>query len=130
MTQVLSKERTKGKILEGPPPVSAPSWFQEQQRAAWETFESIPAPKRKDQAWRLTSVDLLDLSPYALGPSLSDDDRANVLKYSRGLDQCAGRLIFARDQLVSKEIFSDDLKKRGVIFQTLEEAIVDHPDLV
>ena len=123
-------KKTTG-LLSGPRDLPHfPSWFQEQQRSAWETFQSIPAPARKDQGWRFTSVDLLDLSPYAFGSDLSEEDRANVRKYSRGLEQCAGRLIFARDQLVSSEIISDDLKKRGVIFQTLEQAVIDHPDLV
>lgn len=118
-------------ILSGPPGSrDLPSWFQEQQRSAWETFESIPAPTRKDQAWRFSSVDLLDLSSYRFGPELSDEDRANVLKYSRGLDRYAGRLIFARDQLVAREVISDDLKKRGIIFQPLAQAITEHADLV
>ncbi len=118
-------------ILCGPPKSrDLPSWFHEQQQSAWETFQSLPAPTRKDQAWRFSSVDLLDLSTYRLGIELSEDDRTNVLKYSRGLEQCAGRMIFARDQVVAKEILSDDLKKRGVIFQPLEQAIVEHGDLV
>src|ERR1700749_2181821 len=91
------KEKTA--ILSGPRESAFPAWFREQQQAAWGTFQSIPAPNRKDQAWRFANGDLLDLSPYEFGPDLSEDDSANVLKYSRGLEQCSGRLIFARDQL-------------------------------
>ena len=60
---------------------------------------------------------------------MSDDDRANVLKYSRGLDEVAGRMIFAGDQLIERDVVSDQLKKRGVIFQPLERALVEHADL-
>jgi len=64
--------KTATGILSGPPRSrDFPAWFQEQQRAAWETFQSIPAPFRKDQAWRFSSVDLLDLAPYEFGAELS-----------------------------------------------------------
>src|SRR6266478_8108265 len=77
-----------------------PDWFREEQRAAWQKFESIPRPTRKDQAWRFSNVDLLDLRSFEIPGPLSDDDRENVLKYSRGLDHVAARMIFANDQLV------------------------------
>jgi Fe-S cluster assembly protein SufD len=117
-------------ILSGPVDShDLPDWFREQQVAAWKKFESIPRPTRKDQAWRFSNVDLLDLTPFKLSPGLSDDDRTNVRKYSRGLDQFAGRMIFAGDQLIERDIVSEDLKKRGVIFQPLERALVEHADL-
>jgi Fe-S cluster assembly protein SufD len=106
-----------------------PEWFRDQQGAAWEKFESIPRPTRKDQAWRFSNVDLVDLAPYQISGPLLEDDRKNVLKYSRGLDQSAARVIFANDQLVERSIISDDLKKRGVIFEPLERAMTEHADL-
>jgi Fe-S cluster assembly protein SufD len=117
-------------ILSGPVESrDLPDWFREQQVAAWEKFESIPRPTRKDQPWRFSNVDLLDLAPFKVSPALSDDDRANVLKYSRGLDEFAARLIFANDQLIERNVVSDDLKKRGVIFQPLERAMIEHADV-
>ena len=116
-------------ILSGPVERDLPDWFREQQRAAWEKFESIPRPTRKDQPWRFSSVDLLDLAPFHIPGPLSEDDRENILKYSSGLDQFAGRMIFANDQLVERNVVSEDLKKRGVIFQPLERAMVEHADL-
>lgn len=106
-----------------------PDWFRDQQRAAWQQFESLPNPTRKDQAWRFTNVGLLDLAPFKISAPLSEDDRKNILKYSRGLDRYAARMIFANDQLIERDIVSEDLKKRGVIFQPLERAIVEHADL-
>jgi Fe-S cluster assembly protein SufD len=38
-------------------------------------------------------------------------------------------MIFAGDQLIERDVVSEDLKKRGVIFQPLERAMVEHPDL-
>src|SRR6266705_1120262 len=106
-----------------------PQWFRDQQAEAWRQFESLPSPNRKDQLWRFSNVDLLDLSPFKVPGVLSDDDRRNVLKYSRGLDEVAARMIFANDQLVERNVVSEQLKKRGVIFQPLERAMVEHADL-
>src|SRR5262252_3064966 len=119
-----------GSILSGRADLhDLPEWFLDQQRTAWDQFDSLPQPTRKDQAWRFSNVGLLDLAPFKISPPLSEDDHNNVLKYSRGLEQCAGRMIFANDQLVERDVVSEDLKKRGVIFQPLERAIVEHPDL-
>jgi len=106
-----------------------PDWFHDQQREAWQQFEELPTPTRKDQAWRFANVALLNLAPFKISAPLSEDDRKNVLKYSRGLDQYAGRMIFANAQLIQRDVVSEDLKKRGVIFQPLERAIVEHADL-
>src|SRR6516165_5036539 len=117
-------------ILSGPNDSGElPDWFREQQRTAWAKFESIPRPTRKNQAWRFCNVDLLDLTPFNFSRTVSDDDRRSVLKYSLGLDQVAARMIFAGDQLIERSIVSEEFKKRGVIFQPLERAMVEHADL-
>ncbi len=117
-------------ILSGPSDLTdLPGWFRSQQSVAWKQFESLPQPTRKDQAWRFSNVGLLDLAPFKISASLSEDDRKNILKYSRGLEQVAGRMIFANDQLIERDVVSEDLKKRGVIFQPFERAVVEHADL-
>jgi len=131
MSSVTDHELAKsGSILSGLSDLREfPDWFRDQQHAAWEQFESLPKPTRKDQAWRFANVGLLDLTPFKISGPLSEDDRKNVLKYSRGLDQYAARMIFANDQLIERDVVSEDLKKRGVIFQPLERAMVEHADL-
>ena len=106
-----------------------PDWFREQQHAAWEKFESIPRPTRKDQPWRFSNVDLLDLAPFKLSGTVSDQARAAILEQSNGLDEVAARLVFAGDQLLERDVVSEQLSKRGVIFQPLERAMVEHADL-
>jgi Fe-S cluster assembly protein SufD len=131
MSSVASHELAKsGSILSGPSDLHEfPDWFRDQQSEAWQQFEALPTPTRKDQAWRFSNVALLDLAPFKISAPLSEDDRKNVLKYSRGLDKYAARLIFANDQLIQRDLVSEDLKRRGVIFQPLERAMVEHADL-
>ena len=131
MSLVAHKEtKEAGSILSGPAESREfPDWFQAKQQAAWKEFEALPKPTRKDQAWRFSNVNLLDLTPFNYGGTLADDERAAILEQSRGLDRVAGRMIFAGDQLIERDIISDQLKKRGVIFEPLERAIVEHTEL-
>src|SRR5712691_8430545 len=122
--------RQAGSILSGPVESRVcPDWFRAQQRAAWEQFQALPSPTRKDQAWRFSNVNLLDLSPFKFSAAQRDDVRDAILEQSCGLDEVAARLIFAGDQLIERDIVSEQLKKRGVIFQPLERAMVEHVDL-
>jgi Fe-S cluster assembly protein SufD len=127
---------TQGQLSRREPILSGPSesrefpdWFRDQQGAAWKQFESLPKPTRKDQAWRFANVALLDLSPFKYGGTLTENERVTILEQSRGLEEVAGRMIFAGDQLIERDVISDQLKKRGVIFQSLERAMVEHADL-
>jgi Fe-S cluster assembly protein SufD len=86
-------------------------------------------PTRKDQAWRFANVNLLDLRPFKYGGTLTETECATILEKSRGLEEVAGRMIFAGDQLIERDVISDQLKKRGVIFQSLERAMVEHAEL-
>src|SRR6266850_2282256 len=131
MASVAHDELTEtGSILSGPAELpDFPAWFRDQQRAAWKEFEALPKPTRKDQAWRFSNVDLLDVTSFEFTGALGDEERIAILEQSRGLDQVAGRLIFAGDQLIERDVISDQLKKRGVIFQSLERAVVEHAEL-
>jgi Fe-S cluster assembly protein SufD len=131
MSSVANREVEKSEsILSGPAEFrDFPDWFRDQQRAAWNEFESLPKPTRKDQAWRFANVNLLDLTPFKYGDALTERDRAIILEQSWGLNDVAGRVIFAGDQLIERDVISDQLKKRGVIFQSLERAMVEHADL-
>jgi Fe-S cluster assembly protein SufD len=117
-------------VLSSPVDSSAfPAWFRDQQKSAWKQFEALPIPTRKDQPWRFSNVALLDLSSFNHAPPLSEEERAQILDLSRGLDQVSGRLIFGNDQLVHRDALPEDLRRRGVIFQPLERAMSEHTEL-
>jgi Fe-S cluster assembly protein SufD len=106
-----------------------PSWFRDQQQAAWAKFEGLPYPNRKDQPWRFSNVSALDLSSYHFGAGLSQDERDEILDRSLGLDEVAGRLIFADDHLVRRDPLPPELLAAGVVLKPLERAIIEHEDL-
>src|SRR3954468_17491358 len=106
-----------------------PAWFREQQQAGWTKFEALPYPNRKDQPWRFSNVNALDLSSYNFGAPLSQTERNEILDRSLGLNEVAGRLIFADDQLLRRDPLSKKLLAAGVILKPLERAIIEHEDL-
>ena len=106
-----------------------PAWFSDQQQSAWTQFQSLPMPARTDQAWRFSSVGILDLSPYVTARPLSEADGREILDRSTGLDETSGRLVFADDHFLERDVLSEKLRKAGVIFQPLERAMIEHEDL-
>ena len=107
-----------------------PAWFRQQREQGWQEFLSLPNPTRKDQQWRFSNVDVLGLAPYQLGNAPSDYDRAEILDRSVTLDGKSGRLIFANDHFLERDALPESLRKRGVIFQPLERALIEHEELV
>jgi Fe-S cluster assembly protein SufD len=106
-----------------------PAWFSDQQQVAWTQFQSLPMPARTDQAWRFANVAVLDLSPYVSAQPLPEADGREILERSSGCDEISGRLVFADDQFLERDVLSEKLGEAGVIFQPLERAIIEHEDL-
>jgi len=131
-TMELESPQEPGAILSGPSETRSaelPTWFREQQRAAWAKFESLPYPNRKDQPWRFSNVSALDFSSYSCAAPLSQDQRDEILDRSTGLDGVSGRLIFADDQLLRRDPLPQELLARGVLLKPLERALIEHEDL-
>ena len=106
-----------------------PAWLNDQRASAWTQFQSLPMPVRTDQAWRFSNIAALDLSPYTTGRPLSAADARDVVTRSVGIEKTSGRLVFADDHFLQRDVLSEKLRKAGVIFQPLERAMVEHEDL-
>jgi len=130
--EVTQRSEENSDITSAPPtrPDDLPPWFRQQSEQSWREFSALPAPTRKDQAWRFSNVGALDLTPYRLGSALTDDERDEILERSVALDGKEGRLIFANDQLIERDAMPETLRKSGVIFQPLERALAEHEHLV
>ena len=100
-----------------------------EQTEAWGKFTAIPMPVRTDENWRFANVKDLDLSAYSRAASLGDAVSDEMLARSRGLASIAGRMVFANDQLLAHEIFSDSLRAKGVIWLPIDQAAIEHPEL-
>ena len=110
------------------PSTTAPGWFRELQTSAWAEYQNEPLPARTNELWRFSSVKCLELNDYLPAPEFSSDP--SQVMSQRSYREPAGRLVFANDTLVSAELFDSALKKSGVIFTALSDALEKHSDLL
>ncbi|HNC22923.1 MAG TPA: Fe-S cluster assembly protein SufD [Opitutaceae bacterium] len=103
-----------------------PAWWLDRKRAAYERFTAAPMPKRTDESWRFATLTGLQLDGYVRGGAapLAQLGHAPV-----GIAK-AGRIVLANNRLVSVDAVAADLAARGVIFDTLQNALLRHGDLV
>ena len=106
-----------------------PGWFRQLQSDAWENFESLPMPARNNEAWRFANIKSLDLSLFTAAQPVSDAVRRALLDRSASLEKTAGRMVFANDALLQREVLADSLRAKGVIFEPLDVAITKHADI-
>ena|ERR1019366_7127998 len=103
-----------------------PAWWLDRKREAWARFTALPLPKRTDESWRFATLAGFKLDGFALpGPVTA----AALGHAPLGIAK-AGKLVFANNRLVAHESLAADLVRRGVIFETLQSAILKHGDLV
>jgi Fe-S cluster assembly protein SufD len=116
-----------GALLESAPTTAPdlPGWFAERQRAAWQRFLEIPAPTRRDETWRFSSIKQLDFSAFTTTDDLPADTAA-LIERSKGVEKPLAKFIFANETLIEIDASLPD----EVICLPLAEALVLHPDLV
>ncbi len=130
--ELVSPQAKSASILSG---ISAgqngelPGWFRARQQEAWTRFEAMPMPLRKDQAWRFSNVNALELEPFSISTAPEPNERQEILERSQSLEQVAGRLIFADDHLLRHDPLSEELREQGVILKPLERGLLEHEDL-
>ena len=124
-----SEAHTTRAILSGPAEDTPdqPFWFRQQREQGWQDFSLLPNPTRKDQPWRFSNVDMLNLASYQSGNPPSDYDRAEILEKSVALDGKSGRLIFANDHFLERDVLPESLRKSGVIFRRTRTQTLHDP---
>lgn len=105
-------------------PPSLPAWWVDRKRAAYEKFAALPMPTRTDEMWRFSNIGTLTLDGFSFLPA------ASVVPHSPIGIPKAAKLVFANGRLFSREILAADLSARGVIVDTLQNALVHHEALV
>lgn len=103
-----------------------PAWWLDRKREAWARFTALPLPKRTDESWRFATLTGFKLDGYTLPGPVT----AAALGHAPIGIAKAGKLVFANNRLVAQEALAADLVRRGVIFETLQNAILKHGDLV
>jgi len=112
-----------------------PGWVRDARLAAWETYESLPMPRRSDEEWRRTDLRGLKLdrlAPFADGSSRANGDHDGADGVDTALTtsgQHAGVAV-QRDGVAAPIEVDPSLAAQGVIFTDLDTAVREHPELV
>jgi Fe-S cluster assembly protein SufD len=102
---------------------SAPAWWLERKRAAYETFAQLPLPRRTDESWRFSNIGSLALDGFALRtPEIVDLPLLPVAS--------AAVLTFVNNVAVRTDELERAALPNGVIVSTLAEAAEKHADLL
>lgn len=101
---------------------ASPAWWLDQKRAAFESFASLPLPRRTDESWRFSNILGLSLDGFALPTG----DGAPIPPFPI---ENAAALTFVNNTLQPGTIPGRGLPA-GVIVTTLADAAVRHADLL
>ena len=104
-------------------------WLCQSRAEGWEVFQTLPWPARTDESWRFATLKAIDLAGFTKPRPAAEGAQAAFVDRSTGLARSAGRMVFANDELVSREVISEALAAQGVIWMPLEQAAVEHPEL-
>lgn len=101
-----------------------PAWLEQRQQAARKRYESIPTPKRGDEAWRFANVKQLNFDNLS-GTAIAADSAA-IISRSTGLGSPVAKFVFLNDEL----IHSENSLPEAVICLPLAVALEQHSALV
>ena len=96
-----------------------PAWWLDRKRAAYERFASLPMPKRTDEGWRFSNFSALTLDGFE--PAAGDPRPV-----TRAKAFAAASLSFLNNAASGR----DGTVPAGIIFDTLQNALLKHGDLV
>ena len=108
-----------------------PDWLKDLRFKAWEAYFRLPMPTNRDEDWRTTQVETLDLSALQAA-DISNGNAAEAPAWLHSLSAALG----AKAGIVCEGIAnvsvepSAELKKNGVIFCSLKHALQNHADLI
>ncbi|OGH56136.1 MAG: Fe-S cluster assembly protein SufD [Candidatus Lindowbacteria bacterium RIFCSPLOWO2_12_FULL_62_27] len=109
-----------------------PAWMTEQRTIAWDLFQNLPMPTRKDEEWRrvdLRSIRFDDIAPFA--PVVgARSDRPEVLQARVDLGPHSDGLLIQRNSEDIHSELSAGLRAKGVIWCGFDEAVRRHEDIV
>jgi Fe-S cluster assembly protein SufD len=103
---------------------AAPAWWRERKRAAYDTFASLPLPRRTDEAWRFSKIGGLALDGFA-PPAAGSRSAPPASPFST-----PPALVFRDNRAAGGQPLPPDLAARGVVVLTLSEALHRHGDLL
>jgi len=99
--------------------------------SAWESYQALPFPDRKDEAWRRTDIQGLNTAHFVLpvNGKTQDDQLPNLTRLEAITEEeISGQIITGMVSPVHQ--LNPELAEEGVIFLDFRTAEMEHPELL
>jgi len=111
-----------------------PGWLTEKRLEAWRSFESLPMPTLRDEAWRYTDISdvrIEDFLPYSPSPDVkSEEDLPGAVRGLIREGEENSALLVQHNSETTYSRIDEELASKGVVFTDLHTALAEHEDLV
>lgn len=112
-----------------------PAWLKENRLAAWESYLQCPMPTSRDENWKSTTVDHIDLSKLAAVETIKEEaDGTPNLPLLQAAINAVGKpgAIYLEDYAQGKSCrrLEQAVRAKAVTFSPLAEAVTSHGDLL
>lgn len=106
------------------------SWWKAFKNDAFENFFETPLPARNDENWRFANRKSLELDGFDFNVPSASYDAQTLIEKSDFTERDSGQLVLADNRTIRFEQASQELRDKGVIWQSLETALIEHSDLL
>src|SRR5919112_1902953 len=111
-----------------------PAWLAEKRLEGWRSFEALPMPTLRDEAWRYTDISdvtLEDFLPYAPSRDVaSESDLPDAVQRLISEGEQNSALLVQHNSETAYSRIDEELSRKGVVFTDLHTALAEHEDLV
>src|ERR671927_307951 len=111
-----------------------PEWLTQKRLEGWRSFDALPMPTLRDEAWRYTDISDVspeDFSPYVPSPDASsEDDLPDAVQKLIGEGEENSALLVQHNSEPTFQRMDDELQNKGVVFTDLHTALREHEDLI
>ncbi|MGH7135477.1 MAG: Fe-S cluster assembly protein SufD [Pirellulales bacterium] len=105
-----------------------PNWLTQMRSEAWEAFEAMELPSRREEEWMRTDIRLFKLDRFGMPPDLVPGLPIPPALLTEGVG-LAGRTSSLNSRVVEAGLDSS-AAGQGVLFGSLEELVAEHGDLL
>ncbi len=105
-----------------------PAWVRDMRLAAWKKFQELPLPSRSEEEWMRTDIRLFRLDRFGMLPEPPTGAGMPDGLLTHGVE-LAGHTAALDSHPLSARL-DESLARLGVIFDSLENALVEHGDLL
>ena len=106
-----------------------PDWATELRRQAWESFQQLDWPSRQDEEWMRTDIRTFNVDRFHMPLGELQPTTAPPAALIADSVELGGSVVTVNSTAASSQL-SPHLRKKGVVFCGMEEALREHGELV